>query len=86
MHSGGFELTKLTCNRLEDNLIRHRGDSARYWGVFSAWSTTYSAALGCALNFALARTYSEVLGCILGCFIGVYDGVGYGVLCEDAGK
>ena len=26
MHSGGFELTQLTCTRLEDNLIRHRGD------------------------------------------------------------
>ena len=26
MHSGGFELTKLTCTRLEDYLIRHRGD------------------------------------------------------------
>ena len=26
MHSGGFELTKLTHTRLEDNLIRHRGD------------------------------------------------------------
>ena len=26
MHSGGFELTKLTYNRLEGNLIRHRGD------------------------------------------------------------
>ena len=27
MHSAGFELTKLTYNtRLEDNLIRHRGD------------------------------------------------------------
>ena len=26
MHSGGFELTKLICTRLEDNLIRHRGD------------------------------------------------------------
>ena len=26
MHSGGFELTKLTNTRLEDNLIRHRGD------------------------------------------------------------
>ena len=25
MHSGGFELTKLTDTRLEDNLIRHRG-------------------------------------------------------------
>ena len=26
MHSGGPELTKLTNTRLEDNLIRHRGD------------------------------------------------------------
>ena len=26
MHSGGFEFTKLTNTRLEDNLIRHRGD------------------------------------------------------------
>ena len=26
MQSGGFELTKLTYTRLEDNLIRHRGD------------------------------------------------------------
>ena len=26
MHSGVFELTKLTYTRLEDNLIRHRGD------------------------------------------------------------
>ena len=26
MHSGGFELTKLTYTRLRDNLIRHRGE------------------------------------------------------------
>ena len=26
MHSGGFELTKLTYTSFEDNLIRHRGD------------------------------------------------------------
>ena len=26
MHSGGFELTKLTYTRLEDKLTRHRGD------------------------------------------------------------
>ena len=30
MHSGGFELTKLTYTRLEDNLIRHRGDRQVY--------------------------------------------------------
>ena len=28
MHSGGFELTKLTYTRLEDNLIRHWGSSS----------------------------------------------------------
>ena len=26
MHSGGLELTKVTCTKLEDNLIRRRGD------------------------------------------------------------
>ena len=26
MHSAGLELTKLTYTRLEDSLIRHRGD------------------------------------------------------------
>ena len=30
MHSAGLELTKLTHTRLEDNLIRHRGDRIRY--------------------------------------------------------
>ena len=30
MHSAGLELTKLTYTRLEDNLIRHRGDRSRY--------------------------------------------------------
>ena len=36
MHSGGFELTKLTYTRLEDNLIRHRGDRLHLWyiGIF----------------------------------------------------
>ena len=29
MHSAGLELTKLTYTRLEDNLIRHRGDRIR---------------------------------------------------------
>ena len=35
MHSGGFELTKLTYTRLEDNLIRHRGDR-RYNDLFES--------------------------------------------------
>ena len=30
MHSGGLEFTKLTYTRLEDNLIRHRGDRLYY--------------------------------------------------------
>ena len=30
MHSAGLELTKLTYTRLEDNLIRHRGDRYVY--------------------------------------------------------
>ena len=30
MHSGGFELTKPTYTRLEDKLIRHRGDRLGY--------------------------------------------------------
>ena len=33
MHSGGFELTKLTYTRLEDNPIRHRGDRPLYMRV-----------------------------------------------------
>ena len=37
MHSGAFELTKLTYTRLEDNLIRHRGDRLRDPRVL--WST-----------------------------------------------
>ena len=35
MHSAGLELTKLTYTRLEDNLIRHRGDRYIYtWEFF----------------------------------------------------
>ena len=34
-HSAGLELTKLTYTRLEDNLIRHRGDRAKFGGVWS---------------------------------------------------
>ena len=30
MHSAGLELTNLTYTRLEDNLIRHRGDRELY--------------------------------------------------------
>ena len=38
MHSAGFELTKLTYTRLEDNLIRHRGD--RYSILLRVYNST----------------------------------------------
>ena len=33
MHSAGLELAKLTYTRLEDNLIRHRGDRLKTLGT-----------------------------------------------------
>ena len=39
MHSAGLELTKLTYTRLEDNLIRHRGDSTYYTRVHDFFSS-----------------------------------------------
>ena len=35
MHSAELELTKLTYTRLEDNLIRHRGDPYRRMEIYS---------------------------------------------------
>ena len=43
MHSAGLELTKLTYTRLEDNLIRHRGDRQLHHDdllVCRDWSNT----------------------------------------------
>ena len=41
LHSAGLELTKLTYTRLEDNLIRHRGDrlhtEKRHYEKLGAW-------------------------------------------------
>ena len=37
MHSAGLELTKLTYTRLEDNLIRHRGDRITYYMIPGTW-------------------------------------------------
>ena len=36
IHSAGLELTKLTYTRLEDNLVRHRGDRLESWLGFTA--------------------------------------------------
>ena len=45
MHSAGLELTKLTHTRLEDNLIRHRGDR-HYIMLRSQRSALLSATVG----------------------------------------
>ena len=37
MHSAGLKLTKLTYTRLEDSLIRHRGDRILYKPVRNVW-------------------------------------------------
>ena len=36
MHSGGLELMKLTYTRVEDNLIRHRGDRTAFGTMYSS--------------------------------------------------
>ena len=59
MHSGGFELTKLTYTRLEDNLIRHRGDRyTRYWLQCSADIGT----AGCSRAKQFHRHYIPAVG------------------------
>ena len=48
MHSAGLELTKLTYTRLEDNLIRHRGDRIAATGTINS---PQSAICGCSRLF-----------------------------------
>ena len=43
MHSGGFELTKLTYNMLEDNPIRHRGATGTTLDITMYWAHTAGA-------------------------------------------
>ena len=46
MHSAGLELTKLTYTRLEDNLIRHRGDrSLNKGGCFNVLIPSFLSTL-----------------------------------------
>ena len=40
MHSGAFELTKLTYTRLEDNLISHRGDGVSM--LYADWARLHN--------------------------------------------
>ena len=57
MHSGGFELTKLTYTRLEDNLIRHRGDRIPNPSpTQNPWRGSGSA--GAATRLGSVRVYS----------------------------
>ena len=44
MHSGGFELAKLTYTRLDDNLTRRRGDRLYSDLITSEW--VYSLKVG----------------------------------------
>ena len=53
MHSGKFELTKLTYTKLEDNLIRHRGDRLN----ISSW-LSYSTTLAWPVLFAVLFAFS----------------------------
>ena len=49
MHSAGLELTKLTCTRLEDNLIRHRGDMYIARGLVGFGLLCWRVHTGCSL-------------------------------------
>ena len=55
MHSGGFELTKLTYTRLEDNLIRHRGRPGMRVSENPNKNCVYAHYLGAYLYSAGAR-------------------------------
>ena len=55
MHSAGLELTKLTYTRLEDNLIRHRGDRLTPLGLGSSQPASRAAR-------ARAETVAKKLG------------------------
>ena len=69
MHSGGLELTKLSYTRLEDNLIRHRGDrittprhGPHHQPATSAAATSAAATYcrfnaGCSHNLQLIRDF-----------------------------
>ena len=46
MHSGGFELTRLTYTRLENNLIRHRGDYIQQYGSVQQYVQQYTWCAG----------------------------------------
>ena len=41
MHSAGLKLTKLTYTRLEDNLIRHRGDRSAVYSALALSTSKY---------------------------------------------
>ena len=60
MHSAGLELTKLTYSRLEDNLIRHRGDRSIYmWSTENCWATEKTP-IADALSTSCTRSCTHV--------------------------
>ena len=66
MHSAGLELTKLTYTRLEDNLIRHRGDRYIYtWELFGRdvlfFSLDFVSLLDARYDRGCTTIFSEVL-------------------------
>ena len=68
MHSAGLEPTKLTYTRLEDNLIRHRGDRlyiysvvlhARAYLTFGEMVNGRAALAGCRVTFGIIRATTQ---------------------------
>ena len=55
MHSGGFELTKLTYTRLEDYLIRHRGDICTHMGTVRGCRNAEMFRRGCCCTAAATK-------------------------------
>ena len=53
MHSAGLKLTQLTYTRLEDNLIRHRGDRLHYITKIKIHSS-------CEIDYICARVDTQV--------------------------
>ena len=77
VHSGGLELTKLTYTRLEDNLIRHRGDRITMHACLSGVSNTASH---------LNATWTQVLLIILLLCCALYPSCQHEQSCFFAGS
>ena len=72
MHSGGLELAKLICTRLEDNLIRHRGDW--FWDYDGVISESWTG-----VCFRAGVDIGVGIGIRVGAGGGVRIGIGLGL-------